>query len=61
MKKYAMFLGLYLFLVLPAYASFDVNNPPAGVFSDEWYAVMFKGQKSGHMHSRMERKKDEAG
>lgn len=35
----------------------DVENPPMGVFSDEWYAIMLKGQKSGHMHSSMERRK----
>lgn len=41
----------------------DVNDPPMGVFSDEWYAVMMtdpatgKPAKSGHMHSTMERVK----
>ncbi|MHC4445179.1 MAG: transglutaminase-like domain-containing protein [Planctomycetota bacterium] len=39
----------------------DVDNPPAGVFSDEWYAVMMQGQKSGHMHVTMERIKNTAG
>ncbi len=61
MKRYALLLGLFLLPVSAVQASFDVDNPPMGVFSDEWYAVMFKGQKSGHMHSRMERKKGETG
>ncbi len=61
MKRHALLLGLFLLPTSAAYASFDVDNPPMGVFSDEWYAVMFKGQKSGHMHSRMERKKGETG
>jgi hypothetical protein len=33
----------------------DIDNPPKGVFADEWYALMLNGQKSGHMHSTMER------
>ncbi len=33
----------------------DVDNPPVGVFSDEWYILRIKGQKSGHAHAVMER------
>jgi len=33
----------------------DIDNPPAGVFEDEWYAIMLNSRKSGHMHSTMER------
>ena len=35
----------------------DVDNPPAGKFSDEWYVVTLDGHKSGHMHSTMTRVK----
>ena len=33
----------------------DIDNPPQGVFADEWYALMLNGTKSGYMHSTMER------
>ncbi len=33
----------------------DVDDPPAGVFADEWYAVMLGGRKCGQMRVRMER------
>ena len=36
-------------------AAIDVDNPPQGVFTDEWYALMLNGSKSGHMHVKMER------
>lgn len=36
----------------------DIDNPPKGIFSDEWYVLMLKGQKSGHMHTTMERAKN---
>ncbi|MBI4580315.1 MAG: transglutaminase family protein, partial [Planctomycetes bacterium] len=33
----------------------DLDNPPRGVFSDEWYVLMLNDSKSGHMHTTMER------
>jgi len=39
----------------------DVDNPPQGQFIDEWYAIMIRGKKSGHMHSTMERIKTPGG
>ncbi len=33
----------------------NIDDPPAGVFEDEWYAIMLNNRKSGHMHSTMER------
>jgi hypothetical protein len=38
-----------------AASAIDVNNPPAGTFSDEWYVVQIKGEKSGHAHMTMKR------
>jgi len=56
MRKRRSLAVLFLFLsvYVPAYA-IDVDNPPVGVFIDEWYATLFNGQKSGHMHTTMER------
>ncbi|HOA75636.1 MAG TPA: transglutaminase family protein [Phycisphaerae bacterium] len=34
----------------------DVDNPPEGLFSDEWYVLLLDGNKSGHMHATMERR-----
>lgn len=34
----------------------DVEDPPKGVFSENWYAIMLNEQKSGHMHSKMSRR-----
>src|SRR5690606_5082963 len=39
----------------------DINDPPRGVFADDWYAIMLNDQKSGHMHSTMERRKGRDG
>lgn len=33
----------------------DPTDPPPGVFTDEWYAVLLNGRKCGVMRSRMER------
>ncbi len=33
----------------------DIDDPPAGIFADEWYAVMLNGHKCGQMRVRMER------
>ncbi len=41
----------------PRALAIDLDNPPQGVFSDEWYAVMLNGSKSGHMHATMQRVK----
>lgn len=43
-----------LALCSPARA-IDVDNPPKGLFSDEWYVINISGQKSGHAHNTMER------
>lgn len=51
-----------LAIVLPAAAQpINVDDPPKGVFSDDWYAIMLNDQKSGHMHSTMERRKGRGG
>lgn len=57
-KILVAFLGLFVFLSGTA-SAVDVDNPPKGIFSDEWYALMLDGNKSGHMHSTMERLKVE--
>lgn len=36
----------------------DPDNPPQGLFSDEWLMVMFNGQKAGHAHQTMSREQD---
>ncbi len=38
----------------PTPTTIDIDNPPFGLFSDEWYVLMLNGQKSGHMHNTME-------
>lgn len=38
--------------------SFSVDDPPKGIFADDWYAIMLNERKSGHMHSTMERIKE---
>ncbi len=45
----------------PALPALDIDNPPVGVFSDEWYALMIQGRKSGHMHATLERVKTTSG
>ncbi len=57
MKLKCLTAALFLLAVVPALA-IDVNNPPKGVFADDWYAVMIDGRKSGHMRSMLERKGD---
>jgi hypothetical protein len=42
-------------VVAPVARAADAQDPPLGVFSDEWFAIMLNGHKSGHMHSTMER------
>lgn len=59
MKKHTCAL-LITVLAVPALA-LDVNDPPQGVFANEWYAVMLAGAKSGHMHATMERVKRDGG
>jgi len=49
-------------LLVPALGgAVSVDDPPVGIFADEWYAVMFSGHKSGHMHATMERIKRPGG
>jgi hypothetical protein len=54
-------LGLLIGMVVaPAFAwgagpTFDVDNPPQGVFSDEWLEVSLLGGKIGYAHSTMRR------
>lgn len=56
MKQPLSLLAIFVCLAGPAFA-LDVDNPPAGKFSDEWYVLMLDGNKSGHMHTTMERVK----
>ena len=35
--------------------AYDVHDPPAGMFSDEWSAIYLSGAKSGHAHMTIER------
>lgn len=37
----------------------DIDNPPAGVFQEEWYVIMLDGKKAGHSHITMERGKED--
>jgi len=46
---------MVLAIVAGPVAAIDINNPPVGTFSDEWYVVMIKGKKSGHAHMTMKR------
>ncbi|MEK6674855.1 MAG: hypothetical protein AABZ47_04275, partial [Planctomycetota bacterium] len=39
--------------------SIQVDNPPLGLFSDDWAAVYFSGEKSGYAHSTMSREGDQ--
>lgn len=55
MKKTPLFAVLLSLLVAGSAAAIDVENPPQGVFSDEWFALMLNDSKSGHMHVKMER------
>lgn len=60
--RYGFTIGLFLGFVFAQPASaIDIDNPPAGVFADEWYAVYCLGQKSGHAHASMERVKRDGG
>lgn len=36
----------------------DPDDPPKGLFADDWYAVTLRGRKCGYMHSTMTRKAD---
>lgn len=36
----------------------DIDNPPRGVFADDWYAISFQGTKCGYMRSTMARRTD---
>ncbi len=58
MKRFfSVGLLLAAFGPVSAVVALDVENPPVGVFADDWFAVMLDGRKSGHMHSTMERRK----
>lgn len=47
--------GLVVICLSGLVHAIDVDDPPQGVFSDEWYVLMLDGSKAGHMHSTMER------
>jgi hypothetical protein len=49
-------IALIVSLAVSVGYAIDVNDPPQGTFVDEWYAIMIRGQKSGHAHIVMERK-----
>lgn len=53
MNKLCAACLVFACLAAPAFSA-DLD-PPLGVFSDEWYALMLDGNKSGHMHATMER------
>jgi hypothetical protein len=36
--------------LLPSVPQYDVNNPPEGIFDDEWTEVRLGGQKAGYTH-----------
>lgn len=64
LRRFALICGLLLVSPVLAQASelpavksptLDLDNPPMGVFSDEWYVLMLNGQKCGHMHTTMQR------
>jgi hypothetical protein len=40
----------------PAAPGIDPDNPPLGLFADDWYAVTFQDRKCGYMHSAVVRK-----
>lgn len=62
MTKHALRLVFVLWPAVVLVASptrpIDPDNPPRGVFADDWYAVTLRGKKAGHMRSRLERKLD---
>jgi len=43
---------------LPLPASYDFQNPPQGVFDDEWMEVFMAGQKIGYVHQFFRREGD---
>ena len=43
------------FCNLASAVSFDPNNPPQGLFSDEWLEIYMGGQKIGYYHSTLTR------
>ena len=53
-------LAVVLLMSVPTLA-LDVDNPPGGVFSDEWYVIRIQEKKSGHAHNTMERIKRKGG
>jgi hypothetical protein len=53
-RRLAIAVLVFSGLAGPALA-IDVDNPPIGTFSDDWYVVLMKGSKSGHAHSTMRR------
>ena len=36
----------------------DPDDPPQGLFADEWLIVLFDGQKAGYAHQTMSRQDD---
>ena len=44
----------------PPSGRIDPDDPPKGLFADDWYAVTLRGRKCGYMHSTMTRKADAA-
>jgi len=41
--------------ILPPAPQYDVNNPPEGVFDEEWTEVRLGGQKAGYAHEVLRR------
>jgi len=55
MKRSCRLSSLMVLCVVGLVHAIDVDDPPQGIFSDEWYVLMLDGNKSGHMHATMER------
>ncbi len=64
-RRRALFLAsavIASFTLLPQAgwaAPIDPNNPPQGLFSDEWMALHVQGQKAGYLHTTMSRSGDQ--
>ena len=61
-RKPRLFLCLLLGVVLLPQAAFadkiDPDNPPQGLFSDEWAVIELNGEKAGYTHTTMSRQDD---
>ncbi len=62
MSMRRMRLFLILFCLVPAgmapAAQIDPDNPPQGVFSEEWMVALLGGKRAGYVHTTMSREAD---